>query len=89
MAARGPPPGDVTALAAVALKKGCSRMLCRWAAGLRHAAMQVRDAAGGAPAHGPAVRRRPKGAKAGSLAAAAAACARRQGGAGAAGGAPA
>ena len=45
-----PPPGDVSALAAVALKKGCSRMRCRWATGLRHAALQVRDSAGGAPA---------------------------------------
>lgn len=40
----GPASGDVTALAAVALKKGCSRMLCRWEAGMRHAALQVRDA---------------------------------------------
>lgn len=45
----GPASADVTALAAVALKKGCSRMLCRWAARLRHAALQVRG-----------VRRRPR-----------------------------
>ncbi|VTJ86352.1 Hypothetical predicted protein [Marmota monax] len=41
VAAWSPPPGDVTALTAVALKKGCSRMLSRWAAALRDAALQV------------------------------------------------
>lgn len=56
MAVWAPPPDDVSALAAVALKKGCSRMRCRWATGLRHAALQVRDSAGRAPA----ARRRPR-----------------------------
>lgn len=65
----GPPPGDVSS--------HCTeeRMRRRWATGLRHAALQVRDSAGGAPA----ARRRPR---VGFLAAADAAGTRQQGGRG-------
>lgn len=37
----GPPFVDVTAFAAIVPKKGCSRMLSRWAAALSDAALQV------------------------------------------------
>lgn len=53
----GPASGDVTAL-----KKGCSGMRCRWAAGLRHEALQVRGAMRrlSRRSPGPAARRHPR-----------------------------